>query len=330
MKHTETVLSATQIKAEALRLGFYSCGVAPAEPVEDGHRAYYEQWLQQEHQGSMGYLENHTDLRFDPRLLVPGTQSIVCVALNYYPAEQMPEAEGCLSWYAYGKDYHEVMKDRLRQLMTRILEQVPEAVREEMAPGRAFCDTAPVLERYWAWKAGLGWIGRNHQLIIPQAGSTFFLGELFLTLPVDHYDLPQKNRCGHCHRCTDACPTQALTAEGFDARRCLSYLTIENRGDIPEWAATRIAPCFYGCDRCQAACPHLRFAQPTREESFHPSEELKHMTRAQWQNLSVEDYRRLFRGSAVKRAKYEGLMRNIRAMHGNAENQNDTLSKTEP
>lgn len=330
MKHTETVLSATQIKAEALRLGFYSCGVAPAEPVEDGHRAYYEQWLQQEHQGSMGYLENHTDLRFDPRLLVPGTQSIVCVALNYYPAEQMPEAEGCLSWYAYGKDYHEVMKDRLRQLMARILEQVPEAVREEMAPGRAFCDTAPVLERYWAWKAGLGWIGRNHQLIIPQAGSTFFLGELFLTLPVDHYDLPQKNRCGHCHRCTDACPTQALTAEGFDARRCLSYLTIENRGDIPEWAATRMAPCFYGCDRCQAACPYLRFAQPTREESFHPSEELKHMTRAQWQNLSVEDYRRLFRGSAVKRAKYEGLMRNIRAMHGNAEQQNDTLSKNEP
>lgn len=318
MKHTEIQISAAQIKAEASRLGFYSCGIAPAQPVEAEHLAYLEQWLQQGCQGSMTYLENHKALRSDPCLLVPGTKSIVCVALNYFPAEKMTEKEGCLSWYAYGKDYHEVMKEKLRLLLARILEQIPEDLRNSIEPGRAFCDTAPVLERYWAWKAGLGWIGRNHQLIIPHAGSTFFLGELFLTLPADHYDTPQKNRCGTCRRCLDACPTQALSAEGFDSRRCLSYLTIENRDEIPEWAAYHMAPCFYGCDRCQAVCPHLRFAQPTREESFHLSEELKNMTQDQWRKLSVEDYRRLFRGSAVKRAKYEGLVRNIRAMNRDA------------
>lgn len=314
MKNTETVLSATQIKAEASRLGFYSCGVTPAKPVDEEHQIYFTRWLQQDCQGSMSYLKNHADLRYDPCLLVPGTQSIVCVALNYYPNQKMPEKEGCLSWYAYGKDYHDVMKEKLKKLMACILEQIPEEQREQIAPGRVFCDTAPVLERYWAWKAGLGWIGRNHQLIIPHAGSTFFLGELFLTLPADHYDTPQKNRCGTCRRCLDACPTQALTENGFDARRCLSYLTIENREEIPDWAARHMAPCFYGCDRCQAACPHMRFARPTEEASFQLSQELKNMTYSQWQQLSVEDYRNLFRGSAVKRAKYEGLMRNIKAM----------------
>lgn len=315
MKQTEIILSATEIKAEAQRLGFYSCGIAPAEPVAEEHRRYFEDWLQQGAYGSMDYLANHAAMRFDPRELVPGTRSIVCVALNYYPSEFMDEQEGCLSWYAYGKDYHEVMKDKLRRLMAYILNLVPEDAQAEILPGRVFCDTAPVLERYWAWKAGLGWIGRNHQLIIPQAGSTFFLGEIFLTLPVDSYDSPQKNRCGHCRKCLDACPTRALTAEGFDARHCLSYLTIENRDEIPQWAATHMEPCFYGCDRCQASCPHLRFTRPTQEKEFHLREELKQMTRQQWQQLSVEDYRKLFRGSAVKRAKYEGLMRNIRAMN---------------
>lgn len=314
MKQTEIILSAAEIKAEASRLGFYACGIAPAEPVDSNHRQYYEEWLRQGAHGSMEYLANHIPLRFDPRELVPGTQSIVCVALNYYPPEFMDDREGCLSWYAYGKDYHEVMKEKLRQFMTQILSHIPEEQKAEIMPGRAFCDTAPVLERYWAWKAGLGWIGRNHQLIIPKAGSTFFLGELFLTLPADSYDSPQKNRCGNCRKCIENCPTHALTPEGFDARRCLSYLTIENRGEIPQWAATHMEPCFYGCDRCQAICPHLRFARPTDEKSFHIRKELKHMTRRQWQQLSVEEYRELFRGSAVKRTKYEGLMRNIKSM----------------
>lgn len=316
MKQTEIILSATQIKAEASRLGFYACGIAPAEPVSDDHRLYFEEWLQQGAHGSMEYLANYAPMRFDPRELVPGTRSIVSVALNYYPPEFMDEREGCLSWYAYGKDYHDVMKEKLHRLMAQILDQIPEEQKAEMLPGRAFCDTAPVLERYWAWKAGLGWIGRNHQLIIPHAGSTFFLGELFLTLPVDSYDSPQKNHCGHCRKCMEACPTHALTPEGFDARRCLSYLTIENRDEIPQWAAAHMEPCFYGCDRCQAACPHLRFAKPTHEESFQIRKELKDMTRRKWQQLSIEEYRELFRGSAVKRAKYEGLVRNIRSMTG--------------
>lgn len=314
MTHTEITLSAKQIKAEALRLGFYSCGIAPAQEVDTKHKAYYQNWIKQGAQGSMGYLEQHENLRFDPRELVPGACCVVSVALNYYPGTFMSDEAGCLSWYAYGKDYHEVMKDKLRQLMAAIMASIPAEQREKIAPGRAFCDTAPVLERYWAWKAGLGWIGRNHQLIIPGAGSTFFLGELILTLPADQYDTPTPDRCGHCRRCMDACPTQALTGEGFDARRCLSYLTIENRGDIPEWASIHMDPCFYGCDRCQSACPHMRFAHPTEEKAFQISEELKAMTRSQWQQLSIEDYRRLFRGSAVKRAKYEGLIRNIQAM----------------
>lgn len=316
MKHTEIILSASEIKAEASRLGFYACGITPAEPVNDEHRIYFEEWLQQGAHGSMEYLAKHAPMRFDPCELVPGARSIVSVALNYYPLEFMNEKEGCLSWYAYGKDYHDVMKEKQHRLMAHILEQIPEEQKSELLPGRIFCDTAPVLERYWAWKAGLGWIGRNHQLIIPQAGSTFFLGELFLTLPVDSYDNPQKNRCGNCKKCIENCPTRALTPDRFDARRCLSYLTIENRDKIPQWAATHMEPYFYGCDRCQAVCPHLRFAQPTHEESFHIRKELKKMTRRQWQELSVEKYRELFRGSAVKRAKYEGLMRNIRSMIG--------------
>lgn len=183
---------------------------------------------------------------------------------------------------------------------------------------RAFCDTAPVLERYWAMKAGLGWIGRNHQLIIPHAGSMFFLGELFVDAELK-YDTPLPSRCGNCHACTDACPTGALHLTDdsrrteFSSDRCLSYLTIENRGDIPQEYACKMDNCIYGCDRCQDACPWNRFAQGTTEEQLRPREELLNMTREKWTSLTVDDYRRLFKGSAVKRAKYDGLMRNIKA-----------------
>lgn len=196
---------------------------------------------------------------------------------------------------------------------------------------RAFCDTAPVLERYWAMKAGLGWIGRNHQLIIPHAGSMFFLGELFVDAELE-YDSPLPSRCGNCHACTDACPTGALHLTDdsrrteFSSDRCLSYLTIENRGDIPQEYACKMGNCIYGCDRCQDACPWNRFAQGTTEEQLRPREELLNMTREKWTSLTVDDYRRLFKGSAVKRAKYDGLMRNIRAaLQDNDNNNNDKI-----
>ena len=261
----------------------------------------------------MAYLGNNLDKRFDPRLLMPGVKTIVVVAQNYFPARRLPEGEPQIADYALGLDYHDIVKQKLRQLAATV----------GIADYRAFVDTAPVLERYWAVRAGLGWIGKNQQLIIPHAGSEFFLGELFVTVELPP-DEPLPNRCGTCHRCVDACPTHALSlpatcVEGygditrFDARLCLSYQTIENRGELTVDAKAAMGDTFYGCDRCQRACPWNRFAKPSTEPLLQPREELLAMTRQKWGNLTEEDYRRLFKGSAVKRAKYEGLMRNIKA-----------------
>lgn len=288
--------SSNTIKAEALRLGFSACGIAPALPVEEWYAQRFRQWIAAGHHGAMDYMARNEAMRLDPRLLVPGVRSIVSVALNYYPPRQ---AAG-ISMYAQGLDYHDVMRQRLQTLLATI-----------GATGRCFVDTAPVPERYWAWRCGLGWIGRNQQLIIPHAGSTFFLGELFILHDVDAYDTPLSGHCGQCNRCIEACPTGALTAQSLDARRCLSYLTIEHRDALP--SGTLLHDTFYGCDRCQLACPHLRQARPTAEPAFLPSEALLRMTPSQWRTLTVEQYRALFRGSAVKRAKYEGLVRNIQA-----------------
>ena len=249
----------------------------------------------------MDYMAHNIDKRLDPCLLMPGVKSIVCVALNYAPAERMPEGELQFAAYALGQDYHDIVKSRLHALAARL----------NITTYRAFCDTAPVLERYWAAQAGLGWLGRNHQLIIPHAGSMFFLGELFLDIKLD-YDKPMPSRCGTCHACLDACPTGALCSDGtFRSSSCLSYLTIENRDGIPPEYADKMGNTVYGCDRCQDACPHNRFATPTTEPQLHPKPELLQMKRTDWQQFTVEQYRSLFKGSAVKRTKYEGLMRNI-------------------
>lgn len=296
-----------KIKAEAKNLGFFACGIAKADAVDADVVASYRKWIAGGDHATMNYLENYPDKRFDPRLLMPGLKSIVSVALNYAPSHRMPDGEPQFAAYALGKDYHDVVKHKLRQ-MAETLGQ---------ADYRAFCDSAPVLERYWAVKAGLGWTGRNHQLIIPHAGSMFFLGELFLPVELE-YDEPMESHCGKCHRCIDACPTHALRlADGeegkteFDARRCLSYQTIENRGDIPSELSDKMGDTIYGCDRCQSACPWNRFAQPNTTPELQPSDELLGMTREDWLSLTEDDYRRLFKGSAVKRAKYSGLMRNI-------------------
>lgn len=253
----------------------------------------------------MRYLAENVDKRLDPRLLMPGVQTIVSVALSYSPSHSLRSSLP-LSVYALGKDYHDVMKTRLHALASAI----------EATAYRAFCDTAPVMERYWAARSRLGWLGRNRQLIVPHVGSMVFLGELFLTDELDAYDdaaaLPiEPHRCNTCKACAEACPTHALSAD-MDCHRCLSYHTIENRGDIPAEIAEHLGGVFYGCDRCTLACPHNRQSEPTTIAELQPNPALLSMTDADWQSLTIDDYRRLFRGSAVKRAKYDQLMRNIR------------------
>ncbi len=293
---SSALLNRLSVKAEALRLGFSACGLAPAEPVQEPHASRFLHWLQLGYHADMQYMENNIDMRLDPRLLVPGVRTIICVALNYFPSHQVPG----LCMYAQGQDYHEVMRYRMHELMQSI-----------QSEGRCFVDTAPVLERYWAWRSGLGWIGRNSQLILPHHGSTFFLGELFVMSEADSYDIPLNHSCGKCRQCVDACPMGAIKEDGIDARRCISYLTIENRNPLPE--GFLLEDSFYGCDRCQRACPLLLHATPTSEEAFMPCQELLDMSPNMWQNLTAEQFKRLFKGSAVKRAKFEGLQRNIEA-----------------
>lgn len=327
-------LNSDTIKAEALRLGFFACGVAKAEAVDADTARLVRRWIAEGDNGDMDYLARNTDKRLDPRLLMPGLKSIVCVALNYAPAETPPPGEYQLAAYALGQDYHTVVKDRLRRLadafgLVEMAWNQQEPIDDGNTHYRAFCDSAPILERYWAVRAGLGWTGRNRQLIIPRAGSMFFLGELFLDTPLS-YDTPQPNRCGTCHRCIDACPTQAITPDGsFDAKRCLSYQTIEHHGDLSPQVAGKMGRVIYGCDRCQQACPWNRYAHPNHTPELQPKPELLSMTREKWQHLSEDDYRRLFKGSAVKRAKYAGLMRNIQAVgNSNGPQQHKTKTKT--
>lgn len=297
------MLLSSTIKEESAKLGFFTCGMSRAERISpEAERAYIE-WIEQGCNASMDYLNRNLEMRFDPRELVPGVKTIVSVSLNYKPRYDIPDGELKLASYSLGTDYHFVMKDRLKKLA--------EALR--LTEYRAFCDSAPVMERYWAERSGLGWIGRNQQLVVPHAGSMFFLGELFIMEEVDKYDSPCKNRCGNCHSCIDACPTGCLGGDNFDAEKCLSYQTIENRGELSELAKQKMGDTFYGCDRCVKACPWMRFAQPTDVEEFTPKDALLHMTRHDWQNLTIEQYRLLFKNSAVKRAKYEGLKRNIDA-----------------
>lgn len=297
-----------RLRAEALRLGFSSFGAARAQRVDALHESALKAWLQEGRQGGMDYMTAHLDKRLDPRLLLPGARSVLSVALNYYPSRRLSEGQWQFAYYAYGKDYHEVMKARLRQLALSLGD----------VPCKICCDTVPILDRYWAWKAGLGWVGKNTNLILPHAGSYYFLGEIVVAADIDRYDTPMDSHCGTCRRCLDACPARALTApHRLDASRCLSYLTIEHRGALPPSAPSIMGHGIYGCDRCQQACPYNRFATPTAVGEFAPSDDFMLMTPADWAGLTVERYRALFKGSAVKRAKYEGLMRNIRAVEGN-------------
>lgn len=293
------------IKSEAHGLGFAVCGITRAEAVAPDEVKRYTYWVKNGNNGTMQYLERNCDKRFDPTALVEGCKSIVLVALNYAPQRAV---EG-ISNYAQGKDYHKVVKERLYTLLKKINEKTD-------IKGRAFCDSAPVLERYWAVQAGLGWIGRNRQLIIPGKGSQFFIGELLIDRELE-YDTPfTANHCGNCTQCIDNCPTGALCKEGFDARKCLSYLTIEYRGEkLPENSGEKMKNCFYGCDCCQAACPHNRFSTPTEIEDLQPRPELLQMTKERWSGLTAVEYDRLFAESAVERCGYRQLMRNIKELY---------------
>lgn len=289
---SSALLNSTDIKALALRKGFCACGLAKAEPVAEQFAIRYRRWLSLDYQGEMDYMRRNVALRLNPALLVPGVKTIVSLALNFMPGAQQP----AISLYAQGKDYHDVMRQRMGELM--------EACG---LTGRCFVDTAPVLERYWAWRSGVGILTQSGLVSVPGYGPTVFLGELFLTTQADHYDAPLPDSLPEQQGWTRLCP--ALTPEGLDARRCISYQTIEHRGPLPP--DIRLSSTFYGCDRCLRATSQFRESHPTSEPAFQPSEELLAMKRDDWQSLTEEQYRQLFRGSAVKRAKYDGLKRNI-------------------
>ncbi len=297
---------AIQIKAKAAEMGFFLCTVAKAEfMTEEAMRL--EQWLNQNYQGEMSYLNNHFDKRVDPTLLVPGAKSVISLAYNYYNEEKQsnPDAPQ-LAMYAYGKDYHKIVKKKLLQLFDWMKEAFGEV------DGRVFVDSAPVLERDWARRSGLGWVGKNTLLIHPRIGSWFFLAEIISDLEME-YDAPMSDYCGTCTRCIDACPTDAISPAGYimDGSKCISYLTIELKNKLPAEYKDKMENWMFGCDICQQVCPWNRFAEPHQEEMFLPDPKLIHMSRDEWYELSEPVFNELFEGSAVKRTKYEGLKRNI-------------------
>lgn len=294
------------IKEQAKVIGFSRIGIARAEELTE-EKQRLKSWLAKGYHGEMKYMENHFQKRTDPGKLVPGARSVIVLAYNYHnPRKQQGDKIPKIAQYAYGKDYHFVVKDKLHELFNYI--------NEEIAPisGRVFTDSAPVMERDWARRAGLGWIGKNTLLISPGEGSYFFLGELIIDLELV-YDQEIGDYCGRCTRCIEACPTDAIYEEGYEMNgsKCISYATIELKGDIPEFFRGKMENWVFGCDICQDVCPWNRFATPHNETDFEPHPDLLEMSREDWEALDEDTFRELFRKSAVKRTKYEGLKRNM-------------------
>lgn len=310
------------IKAEAARLGFLACGIARADLLaEEAPRL--EQWLRQGRHGRMEYMAAHFDLRLDPRKLVPGAKSVISLAYNYHtPPKQTDPSAPKLSTYAYGRDYHKVLRKRLKPLMAFI------TGRFGAVAMRAFVDSGPVMEKAWAQRGGVGWMGKHTNVILSRdgrsatsngrqgpGGSWFFLCELVLDLELAP-DAPATDHCGTCRRCIDACPTDAIVPYGVDGSRCISYLTIELRDAIPEEFAGKMEGWAFGCDICQQVCPWNRFSTPHNEPEFDPRPGLMDLAADEWEGMTEVVFDRLFEGSAVKRAKYEGLRRNVRFLRG--------------
>ena len=301
-----TIHNTRLIKSIANELGFSFCGISKAEFLEE-EAPRLEAWLTRGYQGKMSYLENYFDKRLDPRLLVPNAQSVISLVYNYYPNKNLVTEEGNLkiAKYAYGEDYHNVVKDLLKIFLDRLRECVGDI------NGRAFVDSAPVLERPWAAKSGVGWIGKNSLLLNRSIGSFFFLAELILDLELEP-DGPIKDYCGSCTACMDACPTDAIPEPYVvDGSKCISYFTIELKEEIPAAVKGKFENWIFGCDICQDVCPWNRFSKPHTEPRFQPHPDVERMTTADWKEITEEVFDRVFKNSAVKRTKFSGLKRNI-------------------
>jgi epoxyqueuosine reductase len=306
--HSDSITS--QIKSKAYELGFDACGIAPAGEVDTGIKTKFSSWLSEGRHGKMQYMENYLEKRMNPALLVPGAKSVICLAMNYHQRNFQPEnSQYKVSQYAAGKDYHNVIKKKLYLLLEFIATIAPEN------KARVFTDSAPVLERYWAQKSGLGAIGKNACLILPRKGSYFFLSEIIIDIELDYNTPFEKDPCGKCTRCIDACPTGAILSPGvIDAKSCTSYLTIELKDEIPDAFKGKTADYIFGCDICQDVCPHnIKFAAPTKEPEFAPIPAISEWANNEWEIMDKPSYRQNFlkTGSPVARAAFKKLKGNI-------------------
>lgn len=304
MFNSEKTYRSQLIKSKAKELGFDFCGISKAEFLaEEAPRL--ENWLKNNQHGTMSWMENYFDKRLDPTKLVEGSKSVVSMLLNYYPDQEFQNQDYKISKYAYGKDYHNVIKDKLKELLEHLQEEIGEV------NGRAFVDSAPVMDKVWAKKSGLGWVGKNTNLINKQNGSFFFIAELIIDLELE-YDGPIKDYCGTCTKCSDACPTDALaTPYTIDATKCISYLTIELKDQIPKEFKGKMENWMFGCDICQDVCPWNRFSKKHDAAEFQPTVGLSSMKTKDWEEITKDVFNQLFKNSAIKRTKFEGLKRNI-------------------
>ena len=292
------------IKAEAKRLGFMSCGISKAGFLEE-EAPRLEKWLKDNMNGEMQYMENHFDKRLDPTKLVEGSKSVISLLLNYYPSETQEEGSYKISKYAYGRDYHFVIKDKLKELLHSIQSEIGDV------HGRAFVDSAPVLDKAWAVKSGLGWMGKHSNVLSKKTGSFYFIAELIVDLDLE-YDMPVTDHCGSCTACIDACPTQAIVEPyKVDGSKCISYFTIELKEAIPTSVKGSFDDWMFGCDVCQDVCPWNRFSTSHSEPLFDPNPKLLSNTKKDWEEITQEVFSEIFKKSAVKRTKYTGLLRNI-------------------
>lgn len=292
------------IKSESKRLGFLLCGISKAGFLEE-EAPRLENWLNNQMHGQMSYMENHFDKRLNPTLLVDGAKSVISLLLNYYPSEHQNKDSYKISKYAYGQDYHHVIKEKLKELLHFIQTEIGEV------SGRAFVDSAPVLDKAWAAKSGLGWVGKNSNLITQKVGSFYFIAELIIDLELE-YDTPTTDHCGSCTACLDACPTEAIVAPFVvDGSKCISYFTIELKDNLPQEMKGKFDDWMFGCDVCQDVCPWNRFSKPHNEPLFQANSDILNFSKSDWEEITVDTFQKVFKNSAVKRTKYQGLLRNI-------------------
>lgn len=295
------------LKSKCKDLGFDYCGIARAEMLDDDARRL-ERWLSKGMHGNMQYMENYFDLRTDPTKLVPGAKSVITLLINYFPHQQQKVEVPKIAKYAYGLDYHEVIREKLKQLLLMMKQEIGEI------NGRGFVDSAPVLERAWATKSGLGWIGKNGNLIHKQAGSFFFIATLIVDVALMYDDPFAKDYCGSCRKCIEACPTDAiLENKVIDGSKCISYFTIELKDALlPEHLKSQFSDWMFGCDVCQDVCPWNRFSKPHAEPNFTPLPQVLNFTTTDWEDLTEESFKQIFKNSPLKRRKFEGIKRNLR------------------